>query len=791
MYKNSANLLYANGYQPIPVAQGSKAPRSKSWQKQSGPESILKNSQLYPGDAVGINNINAIDVDILDPELSELMEAKIKEIDPTYLKRTGLAPKFLVPANPDSAIDRKFSATWYDLTGVKQVIEVLHKHQQQFVAYGVHPDTKKPYEWAHYSLLDRPAESLHLWTEQEFVDLMDTFNEACAERGFRQSQQTSSAVTTAYTISSLQRPDYIKADTSAGKDFAIQPKVSLEELTTYMQALPGTYVNDYSTWITGGAALHHETEGSTEGYELFDRWSQTGTSYKGRDETWFKWNSFKDIPGGATVGTIIFWLNESGTDVPAPGAPAPEAVAPVTQAPAGPVNTLPIALQRFMYLKGTNEVADFHTKEIVKFENAKKAMSQHDFARPRSRVKDSFMERWMGDPQVIIGYGLRFFPDANKPIITEGELNYFNIYKPPVFGTARASAEDLQFFLDHLKYIQPEQIVLDFNLRVWALKRRKPWLKTAAALFVTPVQQTGKTAIILMLRYMTGTEYVISVPAKELSSNATQFNEYLDGSIYNFCDEAKFDQSAYDTLKRYVFETRQSINKKNGLKGTVETFSSWIIFSNHLNTAVLDEGDQRLVVSIGRERRKDDAYYKKLFDLINDPSGALVNSFVEYLDNLDLAGFNHRMPPWSNAKAAMVKSSKNDAQMLIESLIADELGPCMFDVVSANIVHGYLKISADVTHSRKTTSAILEKLTAINNLDNYFVTVDPPGQGGDPLFNSKRQRGLICLRNYDKWKNAGNAALKLEFLRSREAAMNVGKTKAQIQEIQFTDLKEA
>lgn len=50
--------------------------------------------------------------------------------------------------------------------------------------------------------------------------------------------------------------------------------------------------SSYQDWLEVGMGIHFQTEGSEEGWELFDTWSQRGASYKGEEETRAKWESF-------------------------------------------------------------------------------------------------------------------------------------------------------------------------------------------------------------------------------------------------------------------------------------------------------------------------------------------------------------------------------------------------------------------------------------------------------------------------------------------------------------------
>jgi RecA/RadA recombinase len=55
----------------------------------------------------------------------------------------------------------------------------------------------------------------------------------------------------------------------------------------------------YQDWLGVGMALHHESQGSDRGLDLWDEWSATGATYKGRDDLLQHWDSFGKRSGGA------------------------------------------------------------------------------------------------------------------------------------------------------------------------------------------------------------------------------------------------------------------------------------------------------------------------------------------------------------------------------------------------------------------------------------------------------------------------------------------------------------
>ena len=69
----------------------------------------------------------------------------------------------------------------------------------------------------------------------------------------------------------------------------------------------------YDDWTHVGMALHRESAGSDQGYELYDAWSSTGKTYKGSRETAAKWRSFRsDYEGGYTKATLFRMAQKAG-----------------------------------------------------------------------------------------------------------------------------------------------------------------------------------------------------------------------------------------------------------------------------------------------------------------------------------------------------------------------------------------------------------------------------------------------------------------------------------------------
>lgn len=63
----------------------------------------------------------------------------------------------------------------------------------------------------------------------------------------------------------------------------------------------------HAPWFKVMRAIHHETGGSKDGFQLVDHWSSKGQNYKGRKDVRKHWNSIKTGVRPITAGTLI-WM---------------------------------------------------------------------------------------------------------------------------------------------------------------------------------------------------------------------------------------------------------------------------------------------------------------------------------------------------------------------------------------------------------------------------------------------------------------------------------------------------
>lgn len=154
--------LIENGYSPIPV--NGKRPRISNWSNiRATPASVAaweRGHADHLNTGVLTGEVVAIDIDAMDEAVARRLVDRLLEIDDAGLApcRIGMAPKSLhVFRTAETRAKRKTAE--YIVNGAKCQVEALGTGQQ-FVAYGIHPDTGQPYTWTGADLIAVPFAGL-------------------------------------------------------------------------------------------------------------------------------------------------------------------------------------------------------------------------------------------------------------------------------------------------------------------------------------------------------------------------------------------------------------------------------------------------------------------------------------------------------------------------------------------------------------------------------------------------------------------------------------------------------
>lgn len=291
--------LHRNGYRPVPVLgahvamkAAGKRPMMKGWETVCGradeaeiarwsrAQRNCTNTGLLCGELVGI------DIDVLDRDHAQrLRDMAADTLGPTPLLRIGKAPKLLLAFRTDAPFDKVQTSEFQMLDGTVARVEVLATGQQ-FVGFGIHPDTKAPYHWPERSPLDVPLADLPALDE----DRARRFTAAAEDYLRKAGGQTTS-----------ERRDI---EREGRKLAGLKPKEapSRDLIAEAVADIPNNEL-PYDDWIKVGLALYAAL--GPDGRDLWETWSAEAAK-NDPAHTAEKWDSFASVRS-VTVGTL-FWL---------------------------------------------------------------------------------------------------------------------------------------------------------------------------------------------------------------------------------------------------------------------------------------------------------------------------------------------------------------------------------------------------------------------------------------------------------------------------------------------------
>lgn len=335
-FKEHGLSLVRNGYAIIPIPKGTKGPRFEGWQnirvtteaefnefivgkrkveKQDGRKGdFVMVPNVKDGDGIGIlTKYNpAIDIDCYDETLvQQMVEFCHKKIGLAPV-RIGNAPKALLMYVADSAFSKITSARYYDPSNPDsdpkrkgQRVEILG-NGQQFVAYHIHPDTGKPYDWPEEWMnpLELPSIDLPVLTVEQAKAVCMEFERLCEEAGWERLGEGSA---------SEQRAD---DDNDAMAELPPPPETD-DEVERVRSALEAMKANssdyDYDEWRNVLFALKWTRWDCAEA--LAREWSESSDKHVTKEfNTVWRGAQKRDRGREVTLGSLFNMAKKAGWD---------------------------------------------------------------------------------------------------------------------------------------------------------------------------------------------------------------------------------------------------------------------------------------------------------------------------------------------------------------------------------------------------------------------------------------------------------------------------------------------
>ena len=293
-YETYGKPLVNNGYDITPL--NGKVPIIKAWQTR--PEQSQDYGK-FDGKNIGVlcggtHHVIALDIDVKHQPATDEIRRLVEDLG-NAPERIGNAPKTLFVFRCTVQVS-KVKTGVYDIEGEDACVEILAEGQQ-FVASGMHPDTKKKYSWPNDSIRDYPADELTEITTDEIRDFIASADAILSNFGELKARSISAEV---------QR----KAPQNTGFQFAENEQTTdIGRLTAAVAYLPNNDIH-YDDWVHTAHAIKGAV--GDEGKDLFHRWSSRSSKYDAT-ETDRLWDSIENVTS-IGAGTIYHMAQQHGFD---------------------------------------------------------------------------------------------------------------------------------------------------------------------------------------------------------------------------------------------------------------------------------------------------------------------------------------------------------------------------------------------------------------------------------------------------------------------------------------------
>ena len=590
-----ATKLVGNGYEPIPLNNGSKGCFVPGWSSKSVDELMSMFNPRSQG-GIGIRNLAAVDIDVVDKEiLHDVNRLRIEFMGESDLCRIGRAPRELWvyggEINTSSSIKIKKD-------GETAQVELLGKGKQ-FVAYHTHPDTGLPYTWGSSEPLNTPVASLPLLDSSKVNPFLSAVNELLLEFVDDEGWEI---VKPSHSYGEASEP--IPADrvfhTPDGSFTAQEVAQGVMGDDPIRCGWAGC-THQYS------AGIWHPDGDLTRLYDF-----GTGCVHylEGagpmKDEDMFQVLELMGAALPTTGGTFL------GHDVAVhePSAMTGE-------------EALIYIVGRFAYCSTEDMVWCMTTRSPFTRRNAFRnsypetvQRMDNNLVTPKMKAV-SIVNIWEQTRQMF--HSPRFGPDTQE-LILAGDTgldvqNHLNTYLAPTLGDASKGSPD--GFITHVTRMVPDPRELAAVLDWCAAKLKNPEKRLCGLLMAAPsVFGVGRGMMFEALSQCLGTQYTREVNISKLTSRDGQNNytDWLDGKLMVHIPEVvategadntvRGHKAAYEVMKEILDpgKTRFELTKKYESTRDVALYTSIFIASNHIQCVAIPEHDRRLLVALNAGR---------------------------------------------------------------------------------------------------------------------------------------------------------------------------------------------
>ena len=656
--------LLEQGHAIVPIRRGLKHPGMRGWQDVHADseqlERWLSNGFADGGVGVQCKTSPGVDLDVYDSDVIAQLVAWCESHIGATVQRVGEAPKTLLVYRTEEPFTKIASGVYVDFLGMRNRVEILGDGQQ-FVAYAVHPGTKKPYEWVGgRGLVDVQWSELPVITAAQARELV-AFFESIVPDDWERADEGGDGGGVAVAGDSL-------ANAKPPLD------ITTERLRAAVNALDPNMGND--PWVRVGMSLYHQFSGGAEGFAIFDEWSSGGATYDPEtiEARWRSFDANLANTNPVTAATILRMARSAGG-----GNESPDGL---------PGETVEDFIARYVYVQNGDRVCDLGKppyccmSQLREFKN-RTANVRHEIPDPTQRepdrVKlDAVWKSWLVNTDRRAAEGTTYVPTSGRIYTDESGLDWVNEAHMPEFPAGAGGSLDV--FHEHIEYLFPVGEEREWFIGWMAFTLQKPNIRCKVTpLHVAVAHGTGRGWVVELMSKLLGQWNVKKTKMETLAGEGSGggYHEYLNNSLLCAIEEAREGGrrfSVSDRVRDLLTENMLEINLKYGGKNTKRVFTNFFLMSNHPDALVLTKEDRRINVLSGPDVPRDREYYDRLYGwLETDGVGALYH----WLHARDLTGFNWVRSMETGARTRMIENNRTETETLFWELMSEPPHPAM------------------------------------------------------------------------------------------------------------------
>lgn len=368
-------------------------------------------------------------------------------------------------------------------------------------------------------------------------------------------------------------------------------------------------------------------------------------------------------------------------------------------------------LKRFLYVIQGDCVCDLSRPPyncIMEMKAFKNLMAPYQFPAAGKGAPMPATKRWLEHPAKQVAESTRYQPGAGRLIIRPDgrfEVNEFYMPEhPPVTDTRKVS-----LLLDHLDYLLPDEWQRNFFIARLAWFVQRPERRCPITiLHVATAHGTGRGWISQLMERVLGKWNCSRTRMKILCDN--QFHDYLYHTLLCTIDEVRENTKRYevnDKIRDVLTEPRFEVNSKYGKKMTIDIFTGFLFYTNHIDALVLPEEDRRIAVLGGPAVAAQEAHYTRLYAALDDND--FIAQIYSYLMSIDMTQFNWQRAPDTPQRRLMIASNKSELETEILRLLDNPPVPAMTYQQIVNEIIKELGLDAEI--NQKHITRILKERT--------------------------------------------------------------------------------